>query len=83
MIVVTKYSFDELTRLGIANPSNIRTDLYVLLSLVITVFAAGVFYKKYRWRIVDDPSLFCIQCSYDLTGNESGVCPECGTEIKA
>lgn len=24
---------------------------------------------------------FCIQCSYNLTGNESGVCPECGTEI--
>jgi len=24
----------------------------------------------------------CINCAYDLTGNESGVCPECGTEIK-
>jgi len=24
----------------------------------------------------------CIHCSYNLTGNESGVCPECGTEIK-
>ena len=21
----------------------------------------------------------CVRCSYDLTGNESGVCPECGT----
>ena len=25
----------------------------------------------------------CIKCSYNLTGNESGVCPECGTEIEA
>ena len=24
----------------------------------------------------------CITCGYDLTGNVSGVCPECGAEIK-
>ncbi|UCE61593.1 MAG: hypothetical protein JSU63_07550 [Phycisphaerales bacterium] len=24
----------------------------------------------------------CLSCGYDLTGNESGVCPECGTEIE-
>lgn len=23
----------------------------------------------------------CTQCGYDLTGNLSGLCPECGTEI--
>lgn len=23
----------------------------------------------------------CVMCAYDLTGNESGTCPECGTEI--
>ena len=23
----------------------------------------------------------CVQCSYDLTGNESGVCPECRTKV--
>ena len=25
----------------------------------------------------------CVGCGYNLTGNESGVCPECGTEIEA
>lgn len=25
----------------------------------------------------------CVECSYDLTGNECGVCPECGTPIAA
>ena len=25
----------------------------------------------------------CTKCGYDLTGNESGVCPECGTEIES
>ena len=24
----------------------------------------------------------CLKCGYDLTGNISGVCPECGTEVK-
>lgn len=25
----------------------------------------------------------CLACSYDLTGNESGTCPECGTKVDA
>ena len=25
----------------------------------------------------------CPECAYDLTGNESGVCPECGTATAA
>jgi len=25
----------------------------------------------------------CVRCSYNLTGNTSGVCPECGTVIKS
>ena len=24
----------------------------------------------------------CPHCRYDLTGNVSGVCPECGSEVK-
>jgi len=24
----------------------------------------------------------CHQCEYDLTGNEGGVCPECGTSVR-
>jgi len=33
-----------------------------------------------RWRQRRMGS--CMNCGYNLTGNESGVCPECGTEIK-
>ena len=25
----------------------------------------------------------CMKCAYDLTGNESGVCPECGTRVES
>ncbi len=24
----------------------------------------------------------CVRCGYNLTGNESGVCPECGAEVR-
>ena len=29
--------------------------------------------RKQQW--------LCEHCAYDLTGNQSGVCPECGREI--
>lgn len=34
--------------------------------------------QKYIWSHVD---FLCSGCGYDLTGNASGVCPECGREI--
>lgn len=30
--------------------------------------------RRRRWRRKG----LCVKCGYDLTGNESGVCPECG-----
>ena len=24
----------------------------------------------------------CIQCGYNLTGNQSGTCPECGVKVR-
>jgi DNA-directed RNA polymerase subunit RPC12/RpoP len=28
-----------------------------------------------------DPGLHCRKCGYNLTGNTSGICPECGETI--
>jgi hypothetical protein len=39
----------------------------------------GMGLRKSR-RIVNG---LCANCSYDLTGNESGVCPECGAAVIA
>ena len=33
-----------------------------------------------RWRRCRKG--WCVKCGYDLTGNVSGVCPECGTEVE-
>ncbi len=38
-----------------------------------------LFWRVRQHRIV--PLGYCQQCGYNLTGNESGVCPECATPV--
>ena len=57
------------------------------LTVSVCVAAAGAVW----WAIADRmrraeprfPAGFCQLCSYDLTGNTSGICPECGTPVQA
>ncbi len=43
--------------------------------LILALPTAYLFYRDRR-----PPPGHCQNCGYDLTGNESGVCPECGKE---
>jgi hypothetical protein len=43
------------------------------LATFVVVFA---YWLRRRWRETGLP--ICRGCGYDLTGNVSGVCPECG-----
>ena len=48
------------------------------LPLVLMVLATSLL-----WRLVPRyPSGCCKECGYDLTGNVTGVCSECGTEVE-
>lgn len=39
-----------------------------------------VIWKRYaRSPVFGGDDMLCHSCGYDLTGNESGICPECGT----
>ena len=64
---------------GVALSIGQRGDL---IGLGIGV-VAGTFYT---WRTLHpNPRTLpghCSKCGYDLTGNESGVCPECGSVTK-
>jgi len=54
--------------------------IIVGLPLLIAYLAARMTYDAMRWETIDDPEgRFCAACGYDLTGNVSGRCPECGT----
>jgi predicted RNA-binding Zn-ribbon protein involved in translation (DUF1610 family) len=32
--------------------------------------------------VVRLPPYFCLTCGYNLTGNVSGICPECGSIVR-
>jgi len=57
---------------------------YWLLALVFGAFPAVQSIKLYRRRLLSaDIAYPCSRCKYDLTGNRSGTCPECGALISA
>jgi hypothetical protein len=66
-----------------------RSSEHYFLTLVGILVAANHFlaylaarrvYMNLRWETVDDNHIdrYCIRCNYDLIGNVSGTCPECG-----
>jgi len=56
-------------------PSYVPLALAVLLGTYPALaFCRGPFRRWKRSR-----KGLCLKCGYDLTGNESGTCPECGT----
>jgi len=53
---------------------------------IATLFFALAAYPWVPWEKLRLPDRHvavncCQSCSYDLTGNTSGVCPECGTSV--
>jgi hypothetical protein len=53
---------------------------YVAVWLLLVAVAVPTFLVWRRSRPRRMPGT-CVQCGYDLTGNTSGQCPECGTTI--
>ena len=51
----------------------------LLTLLAILTFKSTVERRRRMRRLQEG---LCINCGYDLTGNVSGVCPECGAEVK-
>ncbi len=53
-------------------------SVFPLFAFYLTVaFIRGPL-RRYRRR----KRGLCLKCGYNLTGNTSGVCPECGTKIE-
>jgi hypothetical protein len=51
------------------------------IGAALVLLALPVVYRKWRPKVVDAGR--CRRCNYDLTGNQSGVCPECGEPTPA
>jgi hypothetical protein len=55
----------------------ILLPMTIPLVLLLSATAWSMIAGKTRGRGID-----CANCGYSLTGNTSGVCPECGTAVK-
>lgn len=66
-------------------PLSVYVSLWMQLAVLfaLTPALALVWSLLYvNWRNRRLPCRHCQTCGYNLTGNESGVCPECGTNIE-
>lgn len=62
-------------------------DMIVLIAFVappilVAYMASRTVYTNMHWRFVESDGRYCENCEYDLTGNVSGRCPECGSPIE-
>jgi len=53
----------------------------VLLVILIPMFCAVAAYRLTRFESIISDTPICLNCGYDLRGNESNTCPECGRLI--
>jgi hypothetical protein len=54
--------------------------VHLALAVSPIVLCALSCWLLYRWKRASRPD-HCRTCGYDLTGNVSGICPECGTPV--
>ncbi|MCC7293074.1 MAG: hypothetical protein IT449_13520 [Phycisphaerales bacterium] len=58
---------------------SINLGAFALPALLVSIPDVRGFRRELRERFDDAPH--CAACQYNLTGNFSGICPECGTPI--
>jgi hypothetical protein len=55
----------------------------MLTGLILAAISAALLVIRTRAHVPRAEAPRCVRCRYDLTGNLSGVCPECGKPIAA
>ncbi|UCE62367.1 MAG: hypothetical protein JSU63_11760 [Phycisphaerales bacterium] len=66
---------------GVTHKSTALTAPLWAVVVLFGIYPAIVFIRGPRTRRQRKTKNLCADCGYDLTGNESGVCPECGWEV--
>jgi len=75
LLVYVFQPIEPLIGLGIPEWLFLAWGVIVLSFFAMPLVLSLWYGRKYH------PSGFCLNCGYDLTGNVSGICPECGAVI--
>jgi hypothetical protein len=71
---------------GALRMSLVRTGITLPLWMPATLFGIGpvIVYGRRKWKRHRRRNRgLCLQCGYDLHGNMTGTCPECGRSAPA
>lgn len=79
--MIVNVAFDGALILGFAFSLLESSFIVGGIVLFIVVLDARGRRDRLKLRFTDDPR--CHVCVYNLTGNLSGICPECGTPMRS
>ncbi len=74
----------EVWRYGSPRPGALYLPMRIpirQMALLFATISAYLIAFPYLRRFRRRKQGLCVKCAYDLTGNTSGVCPECGTNV--
>ncbi|GJM24121.1 MAG: hypothetical protein DHS20C16_05360 [Phycisphaerae bacterium] len=85
--VVLMVSVAAIALLSMVWPGLLDFDRVTLetFTFVVTTVLVGIclviFFCDFRRQPITPDGRYCAACGYDLTGNTSGICPECGDSV--
>ncbi len=53
----------------------------IAVGVVVAYIPSHLIFKSLRWETFEYDGSYCLECNYNLTGNVSGICPECGRPV--
>lgn len=63
---------------------HVRIPLAIVIPIAFVLtyaFWMDAVYRRFVWLCRRLPEGYCQSCAYDLRGNQSGICPECGLAV--
>src|SRR4051812_40969947 len=68
--------FSESRAIWLSRVMLVLAVLLPWIMLYVWMWISLAVVRRLRWKLDR-----CLRCNYDLAGNTSGVCPECGTAV--